>query len=79
MVAFWKMTGLASLFPGSRVFNRYALAHLDKHQNHKVEVLAGAFMLVKRELLTQLNGFDECYFLYGEDIDLSLPYTKSRI
>ncbi len=71
LVSFFKLTGLAALFPRSGIFNRYALGNLDQHDNHKVEVLAGAFMLVRRELLLQLNGFDETYFLYGEDIDLS--------
>ena len=77
MVAFFKMMGFASLFPKSGVFNRYALGHLDEHKNQTVEVLAGAFMLVKKEVLLQLNGFDEKYFLYGEDIDLSYRIQKA--
>lgn len=71
MASFCKLTGLAALFPRSGFLNRYALGNLDEHQNHPVDVLAGAFMLVRRELLLQLQGFDESYFLYGEDIDLS--------
>lgn len=66
-----KLTGLASLFPKSGLFNQYALGNLDESENHTVQVLAGAFMLVNRELLNRLKGFDESYFLYGEDIDLS--------
>jgi GT2 family glycosyltransferase len=69
--SFYKLTGLAAVFNRSRVFNRYALGNLSEHENHIVDVLAGAFMLVKKDLLLQLNGFDESYFLYGEDIDLS--------
>ncbi len=71
LTAFFKLTGLAGLFPHSGLFNRYALGNLNEHSNHKVAVLAGACLLVKRELLLQLQGFDENYFLYGEDIDLS--------
>lgn len=71
LTAFFKLTGLAAAFPRSGLFNRYALGNLDEHANHKVAVLAGACLLVKRELLLQLQGFDESYFLYGEDIDLS--------
>ena len=71
LTAFFKLTGLAAVFPRSGLFNRYALGNLDEHANHKVAVLAGACLLVKRELLLQLQGFDESYFLYGEDIDLS--------
>jgi GT2 family glycosyltransferase len=70
-ISLFKLTGLSAIFPKSRIFNRYALGFLDEHSNHPVDVLAGAFMLVKKELLIQLHGFDESYFLYGEDIDLS--------
>jgi GT2 family glycosyltransferase len=77
IVAFWKLIGMAALFPRSGFFNRYALGNLNENQNHTVEVLAGAFMLVKRELLIKLNGFDETYFLYGEDIDLSYRIQKA--
>lgn len=69
--AFYKLTGLSALFPKSSVFNKYAMGHLDEHQNHKVDVLAGAFMMFKRSALEQIGGFDEAFFMYGEDIDLS--------
>lgn len=69
--AFYKLTGLSALFPKSSVFNKYALGHLDEHQNHKVDVLAGAFMMFKQSVLEQIGGFDEAFFMYGEDIDLS--------
>lgn len=71
LASLFKLTGLASLFPASGLFNKYALGNLDEFENHTVQVLAGAFMLVNRELLNRLKGFDESYFLYGEDIDLS--------
>lgn len=71
LTAFYKLTGLTSLFPRSRIFARYNLGYLDEHQNHEVDVLAGAFMMAKKELLIHLNGFDETFFMYGEDVDLS--------
>jgi GT2 family glycosyltransferase len=76
-ISFWKLTGLSAMFPKSRIFNRYALGFLDEHKNHSVDVLAGAFMFVKKDLLVQLHGFDESYFLYGEDIDLSYRIKKA--
>ncbi len=76
-ISFFKLVGLSSVFSKSHIFNRYALGHLDEHTNHSIEVLAGAFMLVKKEILLQLNGFDESYFLYGEDIDLSYRIKKA--
>lgn len=71
LASFYKLTGLAALFPKSPVFNKYALGNLDETKNHQVAVLAGACMLVKKNILDELHGFDENYFMYGEDIDLS--------
>jgi GT2 family glycosyltransferase len=71
LTSFYKLSGLAALFPRSRTFARYHLGHLDEHRDHEVDVLAGAFMMVRREVLDQTGGFDESFFMYGEDIDLS--------
>jgi O-antigen biosynthesis protein len=76
-VAFWKMSGFSGLFPHSKRFGRYHLGYLDKDQIHNVEVLAGAFMLLRRETLDKVGLLDEDYFMYGEDIDLSYRITKS--
>ena len=70
-VSFCKLTGLSALFPRSGVFNKYALGSLDKTEIHEVDVLSGAFLMARKNLLQQLNGFDETFFMYGEDIDLS--------
>ncbi len=67
----YKLLGLNALFPKSRIFDRYALGFLDENKTHDVDVLAGAFMMVRQPLLLQLGGFDESFFMYGEDIDLS--------
>ncbi len=76
-ISFCKLSGLSVLFPRSTVFNRYALGFLSPYQDHSVEVLAGAFLLAQKKLLDQLNGFDENYFLYGEDIDLSYRIIRA--
>jgi GT2 family glycosyltransferase len=73
----FKLTGLATLFPNSKLFNRYALGHLDKEKNHEVDVLAGAFMMVRKKALAQTGGFDELFFMYGEDVDLSYRIKKA--
>ncbi|PZP47241.1 MAG: glycosyl transferase family 2 [Pseudopedobacter saltans] len=70
-VSFYKFSGLEKRFPTSRRFGQYALGFLDKNENHPVPILAGAFMMVRKSLLDQVGGFDEAFFMYGEDIDLS--------
>ncbi|MFT5070240.1 MAG: GT2 family glycosyltransferase [Chitinophagales bacterium] len=75
-VAFTKMSGLAALFPKSTTFGKYHLAYLDEHENHEVEVLSGAFMFFQTSLLKEIGGFDEDYFMYGEDIELSYQVIK---
>ncbi|MEO5888622.1 MAG: glycosyltransferase family 2 protein [Ferruginibacter sp.] len=69
--SFCKLSGLTSLFPSSRIFGRYYLGELDENKNHRVDVLAGAFMLIRKSILDKIGGFDERFFLYGEDVDLS--------
>ncbi|MGQ7868439.1 glycosyltransferase [Sunxiuqinia sp. sy24] len=76
-VAFYKVFGLAKLFSHSARFARYYLGHLDKKQTHEVDVLAGAFMLLRRSVLYEVGWLDEDYFMYGEDIDLSYRITKA--
>ena len=70
-VSFCKIFGLSALFPRSRWFARYHLRYLDDRQPHRIDILAGAFMLCRTTLLQQVGGFDEDFFMYGEDIDLS--------
>lgn len=74
-VAFWKMFGLSRIFPHSKRFAHYHLGHLDNNQTHEVEVLAGAFMLLRKATLDKVGLLDEDYFMYGEDIDLSYRIT----
>lgn len=71
LTAFFKLSGLSALFPRSAVFNRYAMGNLDDRDNHRVEVLAGAFLMTRKTILDRLKGFDERFFMYGEDVDLS--------
>ncbi|MCA6439033.1 MAG: glycosyltransferase family 2 protein [Sediminibacterium sp.] len=67
--AFFKMTGFAKLFPNSSFFNAYALGGFSKNGIYKVGALTGAFLLVREEVVHKIGGFDERFFMYGEDID----------
>lgn len=70
-VSFCKMTGLTKLFPKSKTFGRYYMQYLPIDRPVEVDILSGAFMLCPRKALNLTGGFDETFFMYGEDIDLS--------
>lgn len=77
--AFFKITGLHKLFPGSRRFARYHLGHLDPRQIQEVDIISGACMFVSRKALLRTRGFDEDFFMYGEDIDLSYRLREAGL
>ncbi|PKH67367.1 glycosyl transferase family 2 [Flavobacterium sp. ALD4] len=70
-VAFTKMTGLYKLFPKVQGLGKYYAQQLSENETGKVDILVGAFMLIKRDLYQELGGFDENCFMYSDDIDLS--------
>lgn len=76
-VAFYKMSGLSKIFPKSKTYGEYHLSYLDKNKIHEVDVLSGAFMLLRKDVLDQVGLLDEDYFMYGEDIDLSYRIQKA--
>jgi GT2 family glycosyltransferase len=69
-VAAYKFVGLSGLFPKSRVFGRYNLTFLDENKTHEVDAVSGSFMCVHAELFRTVGGFDEDFFMYGEDLDI---------
>ena len=77
LTSLFKLFGFSHIFPKSKVFSRYHLGHLEKERDHEVDVLAGAFMMVKREVLEKVGSFDEAFFMYGEDVDLSYRIQKA--
>jgi GT2 family glycosyltransferase len=76
-VAFYKVFGLSAIFPRSRVFGKYHLGFLDKEKIHSVDILSGAFMLLRKEVIDKIGYLDETFFMYGEDIDLSYRITQA--
>lgn len=76
-VAFWRLSGLSFLFPRSRRLGRYNLTYLDPARSYPVEAVSGSFLLIKSEAFQQVGGFDEIFFLYGEDLDLCLRVAKA--
>ncbi len=70
-VSFCKISGLSKLFPLSPKYASYSLLYLNADKEHNVEVLSGAFMLLRHEALDKVGLLDESFFMYGEDIDMS--------
>jgi O-antigen biosynthesis protein len=76
LTSLYKLFGLADLFPKSKKFSRYYLGHLPKNSTNEIEVLSGAFIMLPTAIAKQIKGFDEQFFMYGEDIDLSYRINK---
>lgn len=76
-VAFTKIFGLYKLFPKTSWFNQYYAMHLNENQSGEVDILVGAFMVMKRNLYLEVGGFDEDCFMYSDDIDLSYLVKKA--
>jgi GT2 family glycosyltransferase len=67
--SFYYAFGWSKRYPDNPKYNQYQLGHLSPDDEYPVDVLVGAFMLVRRETIEQVGGLDETFFMYGEDID----------
>ena len=64
IVAFYKIFGLSSIFPKSKRFGHYHLGHLSEFETNQVDVLSGAFMLLRKKTLNEIGLLDENFFMY---------------
>ena len=69
--SFYKISGLIKLFPHSRRIAAYYMGHLPEDAVNEIEIMPGAFLMLRHEVYQQIGGLDERYFMYGEDIDYS--------
>ena len=76
MTSFYKMTGLCSFFPKSKVFGKYYMGYLSWDAPTRIEIVSGAFCMLRRKALDEVGLLDEDFFMYGEDIDLSYRIIK---
>jgi GT2 family glycosyltransferase len=76
-VAFCKIVGLSHLFKKSRIFNRYHVGYISEMSVSEVDVLVGCFMWCRKSVIDKVGSFDETYFMYGEDIDLSYKIKQA--
>ena len=71
MNALFKLSGLSRLLPHNACIARYNLTNLPEYELAEVDSVVGAFMLIRGAALGQAGLFDECFFMYGEDLDLA--------
>jgi GT2 family glycosyltransferase len=69
-------TLLSTAFPRSRLFNPEMLGGWERDSVREVDVVTGCLLLIPHALWLELGGFDESFFMYGEDVDLSLRARK---
>ncbi len=75
--SFTKVTGLSNVFPKSKLFAKYNLTYLDENQSYEVDAISGSFMMMRKEVYQKVGGFDEQFFMYGEDLDLCYRIQKA--
>ncbi len=76
-VSFTKITGLSKLFPKSKLFAKYNLTYLDENQTYEVDAVSGSFMMLRKKVYEKVGGFDERFFMYGEDLDYCYRVKKA--
>ncbi|KWW30076.1 MAG: putative glycosyltransferase [bacterium P3] len=77
LTSFYKICGLASMFPQHPRYAAYYMGHLDPDEVNEVDILPGAFLLTSVEVLRHVGLFDESYFMYAEDVDFSWRIHKA--
>ena len=77
MTSFYKMSGLCARYPNSRRFAHYYMSYLSWDEPAQIEIISGAFCMLRREALDKVGLLDEDFFMYGEDIDLSYRFLKA--
>lgn len=76
MTSFYKMCGLCSRFPNHKRIGHYYMSCLTWDEPAEIEVISGAFCMLRRSALQKVGLLDEDFFMYGEDIDLSCRLLK---
>lgn len=69
-ISFFRLIGLSKLFPKSSFFNGYFLPNQNLNEPHEIDLCISHFMFARAELINKIGGFDEDFFLYGEDVDI---------
>jgi len=74
--SFYKMTGLCACYPHSQRFAHYYMGHLPWDKSAQIEIISGAFCMLRHSAIDKIGLLDEDFFMYGEDVDLSYRLLK---
>lgn len=74
--SFYKMTGLCTCYPHSQRFAHYYMGHLPWDKSAQIEIISGAFCMLRHSAIDKIGLLDEDFFMYGEDVDLSYRLLK---
>jgi len=69
-VALPKLLGFSKIFPQTKWAGKYNLTYLDPNKIHSVDAVSGSCIFIRKTLFHEIDGFDEQFFLFGEDLDL---------
>jgi GT2 family glycosyltransferase len=75
--SFCKFSGISGLFPSKKAFSGYYMGYLSESSPTPIDVICGAAFTIKREAYTTVGGFDERFFMYGEDVDISIVLKQA--
>jgi GT2 family glycosyltransferase len=76
--SFFHLFGLTKVFKKSKVINDYKRYATDPEVTAPTEALSGAAMMFRRQVYAEIGGFDEIFFMYGEDLDFSKRVFDKR-
>ena len=76
MTALYKVVGLCNRYPKNKRFGKYYMGYLPWDEPARIDVVSGAFFMLRKKAIDQVGLLDEDFFMYGEDIDLSYRILK---
>jgi len=76
--SFSKLFGLQRLFPNSKLFAKYNQTYKSINETYYIDAVIGAFMFCRKDAISEVNGFDNEFFMYGEDLDLCYRLTEKE-
>ncbi len=76
---FWEQSAIAlklpHIFPG--ILNKYILKNFDYDNEAEVDSVRGSFFMIRKEVIEELGGLDERYFIWFEEVDYCKQAKKA--